>query len=226
MSKQLLCLVLSVSIGAVACSKKESPTGPSDVVPPAQATCIYSVSTTTFNIAGSGGSATLTVNTGTTCTWTATTSSSFISITGTGGSGPGNVSFNIAENSGDARVGTLTVAGQAVIVNQAAGDPVYGNWGGTIVKGSGCPASLPASVEYTGSIRRTGGATNEFAIAIPALGLPSQTLALTITGNNLQFFVPIDTLYTFNGTLASDRRSLTGTFSGGTCSGTWNGTRR
>ena len=113
-----------------------------------------------------------------------------------------------------------------MIVNQAPGDPVYGNWGGTIAKGGGCPASLPASVEYTGTIRRTSGATNEFVIAIPALGLPSQTLALTINGNSLQFFVPIDTLYTFNGTLSSDRRSLTGTFSGGSCSGTWNGTRR
>ncbi len=65
----------------------------------------------------------------------------------------------------------MMVAGQTVTVNQAAGDPVFGNWGGTIVKGSGCPATLPASVEYTGTIRRTGGATNEFVISIPAVGV-------------------------------------------------------
>ena len=223
MSK-LLCFVLTLSIGAAACSKSETPTSPT---PPAQTACTYAVSTTTFNLAGSGASATLSVNTGPACTWTVANVSSFISVTGTGSqTGPGNVSFSVGENPGDARTGTMTVAGQTVTVNQAANDPVYGNWGGTIAKGSGCPASLPASVEYTGTIRRTGGATNEFVIAIPSLGVPSQALALTINGSSLQFFVPIDTLYTFNGTLSSDRRSITGTFAGGSCSGTWTGTRR
>ena len=227
MSK-LVCLILAVSLGAAACSKKETPTGPSGVVPPAQAACIYSVSTTTFNIAGAGGTATLSVNTGSACAWTVVNSSSaFVTVTSAASqTGPGSVSFTVSENAGDVRVGSLVVATQNVIVNQAPGDPVYGNWGGTIVKGSGCPATLPSSVEYTGTIRRTSGATNEFVISIPSVGVINQAIALTITGNSLQFFVPIDTLYTFNGTLASDRRSVTGTFSGGSCSGTWNGTRR
>ena len=224
---KLLCFVLTLSMGVMACSKKEVPTAPTVVVPPTTTTCTYTVSTTTFNLSGTGGSATLTVNTGATCTWTVANVSSFINVTGLGSqTGPGNVSFAVGENPGDARVGTMTVAGQTVTVNQAANDPVYGNWGGTISKGSGCPATLPASVEYSGIIRRTSGATNEFVISIPQVGVPSQSLALTINGNNLQFFVPIDTLYTFNGTLSTDRRSINGTFSGGSCSGTWNGTRR
>ena len=224
---KLLCLVLTASIGAVGCSKKQTPTSPSDDVPPAQATCIYSVSTTTFNLAGSGGSVALSVNTGAACAWTVANVSPFISVTAVGSqTGPGTVSFSVGENPGDARTGTMSVAGQTVTVNQAANDPVFGNWGGTIAKGAGCPASLPASVEYTGTIRRTGGATNEFVIAIPAVGVASQTLALTINGSSLQFFVPIDTLYTFNGTLSGDRRTINGTFAGGSCSGTWNGTRR
>ena len=223
---KLLCVALTLSIGVVACSKKTTPTSP-DPVTAAPAVCTYAVSTTTFNLAGTGGTATLTVNTGATCAWSVANVASFISITGVGSqTGPGNVSFSVGENPGDARTGTMLVAGQTVTVNQAAGDAVYGNWGGTIVKGSGCPASLPASVDYTGTIRRTSGATNEFVIAIPALGLANQALPLSITSNNVQFFVPIDTLYTFNGTLSSDHRSLTGTFSGGTCSGAWNGTRR
>jgi hypothetical protein len=218
----LICLALTAS----ACSKK-TPTSPTDVVPPAQTTCIYSVSTTTLNIAGAGGSASLSVNTGTGCAWTVSSSSTFISVSSaTSQTGPGPVNFAVAENPGDTRTGTLLIAGQTVTVNQAPNDPVYGNWGGTLVKGSGCAATLPASVDYTGTIRRTSGATNEFLISIPTVGVVNQALALTITGSNLQFFVPIDTLYTFNATLASDRRSLTGTFSGGTCSGTWNGTRR
>jgi hypothetical protein len=51
-------------------------------------------------------------------------------------------------------------------------------------------------------------------------------IPVTLTGSSLQFFVAIDTLYTFNATLSSDRRTMTGRFSGGSCSGSWNGTRR
>jgi Putative binding domain, N-terminal len=218
--RTLVCLTLAVS----ACSK--SPTRPSDVVTPAPA-CVYSVSSTTFNIAGSGGTATFAVNTGGSCAWTAASNSAFVTITsGTSQTGSGTVSFSVAENPGDARSGSLTVAGQNVVINQSPNDQIYGNWGGTVTKGNGCPATLPSSVEWTGTLRRTGGATNEFLISIPSAGVINQVLPVTINGSSLQFFVPIDTLYTFNATISSDRRSLTGTFSGGTCSGTWAGTRR
>ena len=224
MSK-LFYIVLALTIGVTACSKRDTPTGP-DPAPPAVA-CTFTVSTTTFNLSGAGASASLAVNTGSTCTWAVSNSSSFISVAGSSSqTGAGTVNFSVGENPGDARVGTMTVAGQLVTVNQAANDPVYGNWGGTIVKGSGCPATLPGSVDYTGTIRRTSAATNEFVISIPQVGVSNQAIPLTINGSSLQFFVPIDTLYTFNGTLSSDRRSITGTFAGGSCSGTWNGARR
>jgi hypothetical protein len=121
---------------------------------------------------------------------------------------------------------TLTIAGQAVTVNQAAGDPVFGNWAGTIVKGSGCSVALPASAQWTGTIRRNPAGFHEFLINIPSALVFNQAVSLQINGNAMQFAVPVDTLYTFNATLASDRRSFTGTFSGGTCSGTWSGTRQ
>jgi hypothetical protein len=150
----------------------------------------------------------------------------FVTITSaTSQSGNGTINVIVSENSGDARTATLTVAGQSVTVSQASGDPLYGNWSGTIVKGAGCPATLPASVAWTGTIRRTGGASSEFVITMASVGVVNQAIALFVNGNALQFFVPIDTLYTFNATLAADRRSMTGTFSGGGCSGTWNGTR-
>jgi hypothetical protein len=139
--------------------------------------------------------------------------------------GSGSVGFSVPENPGDTRVATLTVAGQAVSITQSPNDQVYGNWAGTISKGSGCSAALPASVDWTGTIRRTSGSSNEFAISVPSLGV-SSAVNLVINGSSLQFAVPIDTLYTFNATLSSDRRSFTGTFSGGTCSGNWSGSRR
>jgi hypothetical protein len=221
--RKVILFVVCAAIGVSACSK--SPSSPTP--PPSTPTCTYSVSTTTFNLSGAGATATLSVNTGSTCAWTVTTSSAFVTLTSPASqTGPGTVSFSVPENAGDTRSGSLTVAGQNVVINQAPNDQVYGNWGGTISKGSGCPATLPNSLEWTGIIRRTSAASNEFVISIASVGVINQVLPLTINGSSLQFFVQIDTLYTFNGTLSSDRRSLTGTFSGGGCSGTWAGTRR
>jgi hypothetical protein len=178
-------------------------------------------------MSGAGGSATFAVNTGTGCSWSVTNNTTFATVTPAAAqSGPGSVTFTIGENPGDARTGTLTVAGQTVTITQSPNDPIYGAWGGTIVKGNGCPATLPASVEWSGTFRRTSGATTEFVISIPQAAVFNQTIPVTLNGSSMQFFVAIDTLYTFNATLSADRRSLNGTFSGGTCSGTWNGTRR
>lgn len=215
----LLCLLVALA----SCSK--SPTSPTAV--PSQPTCVYSISTTTFNMSGAGASATFTVTTGSGCSWTVTANGSFVTVTSaTTQTGPGSVSFTVPANPGDTRTGTLTIAGQNVVINQAPNDPLFGDWGGTIVKGSGCPANLPPSVDWTGTIRRTSGATTELVITIPSVAVFNQVIPITFNGNSLQFSVAVDTLYTFNATLSSDRRSMNGTFSGGTCSGTWTGTRR
>lgn len=178
-------------------------------------------------MAGVGATGSISVTTNTGCAWTATSSASFLTVTSaSSGSGPGTVTFSISENLGDARSATLTIAGLAVTVNQAAGDPVFGNWAGTIVKGSGCAASLPAAAQWTGTIRRNPAGIHEFLISIPSALVSNQAVSLLITGNTLTFAVPVDTLYTFNATLVADRRSFTGTFSGGTCSGGWSGSRQ
>jgi hypothetical protein len=222
--RALIILLIGIC-GVTACSK--SPTRPSENTPPTQTTCVYSVSTSSFSMSGGGGSATLSVTTGSGCGWSVTNNASFVTVSPTTAqTGPGTVTFTVGENPGDTRTGTLTIAGQTVTISQAPNDQLYGAWGGTITKGGGCPATLPASVEWTGTFRRTSGATNEFLISIPAVGVINQAIPVTVNGNNLLFFVPIDTLYTFNATLAADRRSLNGTFSGGSCGGTWAGTRR
>ena len=216
-------LICSTALFA-ACSdsdrETDTPTSPSP-----QPTCTYSLSNTTFSMSGAGGTATFAVNTGTGCAWSVTNNASFVSITsGTSGSGTGTVSFSVGENPGDTRTGTLTVAGQTITISQAQNDPLFGPWGGTIVKGGGCPASLPASVEWSGTFRRASAVSTELVISVASVGVLNQVLPVTFTDNNIQFFVPIDTLYTFNATLSGDRRSLSGTFAGGSCSGTWSGT--
>lgn len=177
-------------------------------------------------MASTGASASVGVTTISGCAWTATSNAAFAAITsGANSSGTGTVGVTIAENTGDARTATLTVAGQSVTITQAASDPLFGNWSGSIAKGAGCPAALPANAGWAGTIRRNSIGQAELVISVSSVGVVNQTLPLIVNGNNIQFAVQIDAVYTFVATLAADRRSFTGTFSGGSCSGTWNGTR-
>jgi hypothetical protein len=205
-----------------ACSETRTPTTPTP-----SPTCTYTLSTTTLSIAATGATATVGVTANSGCAWTASSGASFVVITsGSTGNGTGTVGLTIAANTGDARTATVTVAGQAVTISQAASDALFGNWAGTISKGAGCPASLPNSAAWTGVVRRNTIGQAELVINAPQVGVFNQTLPLIINGNNIQFSVQIDAVYTFNATLANDRRSFTGTFAGAGCSGTWSGSRQ
>ena len=222
---RFLILVVVLCVTFAACSRSESPSSPTPNPPSAQ--CTFSVSSTALNIAGTGGSATIAVATGNSCAWTVASSAPFVTLTSpSSNTGPAMVSFMVAANTGDARTATLTIAGQSVTVNQAAGDPVFGNWAGSIVSAAPCGPGLPTTVAWTGTIRRNAQTLPELVITVPSLGIVNQVLPLTITGNSVQFTIQVDALYTFVGTLSADRRSLTGTFTGFSCSGTWNGTRQ
>ena len=215
---------------AAACTQvrtsTSSPTAPTNI----SGNCTYAVSTSTFSMAGQGGTATIAVNTGSTCAWTVSSNASFVNITSANSQfGSGTVTFVVAANTGDPRNATLNVAGQSITISQAAGsaaDPVLGNWSGTIAKGAGCPATLPASVGWSGTVRRGSAGNTELVVSIPQAGVNNSAVAVTVTGNEFRFGVPLDTNYTFVGTLSADRRSLTGTFTGAACSGTWNATHQ
>jgi hypothetical protein len=205
------------------CSDTDTPTSPT----PQPTACTFTLSTTTLNIAATGATASIGVTANSGCAWTATSNAGFVIVnSGSTGSGTATVGLTISENTGDARTATVTIAGQTVTISQAASDPLFGNWAGTISKGAGCPASLPNSVAWTGTVRRNAIGQAEFVINAPQAGVFNQTLPLIVNGNNIQFAVQIDAVYTFVATLASDRRSFTGTFSGNNCSGTWAGARQ
>jgi hypothetical protein len=65
----------------------------------------------------------LSVTTGSSCSWTAVSNVGWVTITaGASGTALGTVSYSVAANTtAAARSGTLTVAGQTVTINQAAG---------------------------------------------------------------------------------------------------------
>ena len=83
--------------------------------------CTYSLSSTSASIVAAGASSTVTVTTDAACAWTATSNSAFITVSSAASAtGNGTVTFAVAANTGAARSGTLTIAGQTVTVSQAA----------------------------------------------------------------------------------------------------------
>jgi hypothetical protein len=88
---------------------------------PTSPSCTFSISPTSQNVVAAGGTGGVTVSTTSTCAWTATSSAPFVTITsGASGTGNGTVAFSIAANTGGARTGALTIAGQPFTVSQAA----------------------------------------------------------------------------------------------------------
>jgi uncharacterized protein (TIGR03437 family) len=97
-------------------------TVPFTILPSSTSGCSYSVNPTTINATAAATSSTLLVSTNTGCAWTASVPSgvTWITLNPTSGSGPGGVGYSITANTGAARNTTITVAGVAVTVLQAA----------------------------------------------------------------------------------------------------------
>jgi len=77
---------------------------------------------TTQSFDSAGGTGTVSVQASSGCSWAAASNVAFISVTsGTSGTGNGTVVFQVQPNlTGQARTGSLTIAGQTLTVNQAA----------------------------------------------------------------------------------------------------------
>jgi hypothetical protein len=114
-------------------------------------------------------------------------------------------------------------------------DDLVANWNGSIVLRAGCVTPLPFGYPWTGTIRRTAGGALELEITIPLLAVDRDRIALTVNGSAMSFseqYGPF--VYRYAGVLSSDRRVVTGTFTGDNCgpapgtqqSGTWSGVQQ
>jgi hypothetical protein len=92
---------------------------------PPPPSCSFSIAPNNQSIdAAGGGGTTITISTSAGCAWTAASQASWITLTSpASGNGPGTATFSVAANSGGARSGNLTIAGQTFTVNQAAVPP-------------------------------------------------------------------------------------------------------
>ena len=84
--------------------------------------CAYEVAANTQSFTAAGGTGSVTVTTASACGWTAVSNAGFITLNANGvQTGDGTVTFNVAPTTGDARTGTLTIAGQTITIRQSAG---------------------------------------------------------------------------------------------------------
>jgi hypothetical protein len=91
--------------------------------------CVFSLNPTSQIFISSASAGSFTVSTASTCSWTAASNVSWLT-TSASGIGSGTVNFSVAENTGDVRTGTISVAGQTFTVFQSAGN------------GNGCPSDV------------------------------------------------------------------------------------
>jgi hypothetical protein len=90
-------------------------------------TCAPGISPASASVASTTSTGTITVSAASGCGWTAASNASWLTITsGATGTANGSVGYSVAANTGAARTGTLTVAGNTFNVSQAAPAPSGG----------------------------------------------------------------------------------------------------
>ena len=74
----------------------------------------------TASLSHAGGSGVVAVTTDPWCHWDVSSRASWVQVTETtGGQGSGSAWFSVDSNAGDARAGTLVIAGQSLVIDQA-----------------------------------------------------------------------------------------------------------
>ena len=163
------------------------------------APCSYSISPTSQDVDANANTATVTVTTTAACAWTAASAAPWITVTsGASGAGNGSVGLSIAANTGAARNGTVTIAGQTFTVNQAAvvapctfsiaptsqNVPAIGGTGTvTVTTTSACAWTASSNAPWltiTSGAAGTGNGSVGFSAAVNIAG--SRNGTLTIAG--------------------------------------------
>jgi all-beta uncharacterized protein len=178
--------------------------GQTVTVSQASGSCTYSVSPTNVSVPSTGSNNSIAVTTGSSCAWTATSNVAWITITaGSSMSGLGSVDYTVATNTlGVARTGTMTIAGQTVVVTQAASSCTYSvsplsvsvpstgsNGSIAVTTGSSCPWTSVSSVGWitvTSGASMTGLGSTDYSVAPNTTGA-SRTGTLTVAGRAVTF---------------------------------------
>lgn len=128
-------------------------------------TCTFTLSSVLQNVIAAGGAATpVTVTAAAGCAWTAVSATPWVTLApGSGGSGNGTVSFTVAANTGAARAGSITIAGQTFTVSQAGTATPPGNGNGQGTQGNP-PACTSSIAPLSQSMSASGGASAPISV--------------------------------------------------------------
>jgi len=158
--------------------------------------CVYALSPTNTLMKANVGSSNILVAAEAGCAWTATNNDSWLTITtDNSGVGTGSVSYAVSANTGPARTGTLTIAGETVVIHQADGCTyglsltnmlVLANGGtGTfgVTAADGCEWTAISNDEWlTIAAGASGTGSGVVSYAVAANPSPARTGTLTVAG--------------------------------------------
>ncbi|HET9370042.1 MAG TPA: BACON domain-containing carbohydrate-binding protein [Vicinamibacterales bacterium] len=160
---------------------------PSPTPPPVSPlpACTSGLSTTTFNVGGAAGSVSVTVTTGASCAWSIASGASWISASGPADrTGPAVVVVSYAANTGNARTGSIALAGIGVTIAQASGCSLSLTPASqTIGAGGGSGTAITVSTASGCAWSASSGAT-WLTLATPASGTGSGQIAFTVGANS------------------------------------------
>jgi hypothetical protein len=163
-----------------------------------------------FGASSSNGIVNVTA-TGASCGWTAVSNSSFITVnSGASGTGNGTVGFTVAANTGPARTGTITIAGQTFTVTQDGAVCSY-NISPTSNSVSAPAATGSVTVTATSGCAWTATSNAAFInVTSGASGAGNGSVGYSVTAN--------DTMNQRTGTITIAGQTFTVTQSGLSCS--------
>jgi hypothetical protein len=165
--------------------------------PPPRPTCSFTVSPTRVAARSAGEQAVVNVTTQEGCAWTANSSVAWVAVDG-GGTGPVSLRLAISANAGNARTGTVTVAGKTVTIEQEAArtsctyeiKPTYYDAGRgpddirvSVTAPGGCAWTATSPAEWaTVAAGRSGSGDGTVRLRVDANNGPERRADLTIAG--------------------------------------------
>lgn len=148
--------------------------------------CAQVVTPTSASLDAIGGAVSLAVTTLGGCDWTVASDSPFLTLTsGTFGSGDGTAIITAAQNTGAARSGTVTIAGQSVTISQAGagGQCAFGVTPGSATAPAGGGAMVFTITTQTACSWTAASTADFLAITGAAAGTGSGSVMVTASSN-------------------------------------------
>jgi len=163
---------------------------------PGSSGCSFSLSATSQNFTAAGGTGTVGVTAPSGCAWSASSGVAWITVTGgASGSGNGTVSYSVASNPGDARAGTLTIAGQTFAVSQDSQSCAYslsvssanftsvgGNGSVAVTAPAGCPWTASTSANWIHITGGSGTGSGTLYYSVDANSGPTRSGTISLQG--------------------------------------------